>query len=303
VSPGAFVQPILGLLLAPLLPGVIQKVKAFFAGRRGPPLLQPYFDLVRLGRKGFVLSGTTTWVFAGGPLLGVAAVAAALPLLGMGGRQAMVAFPGDFILLAYLFALARFFTVVSALDTGSSFEGMGASREAAYAALAEPALLVGLAAMARATRSLSLSGMAAGMTPEVWRQGGPAFVLVGAALLAVLLAENARIPVDDPATHLELTMIHEVMVLDHSGPDLALISYGAALKLWVMGGVLVGLLLPFRAGHAGLDALEFVLGMLLLSVVVGGIESAMARLRLARVPQFLVGALALAVLSLVLIGR
>ena len=302
MSPGAFGPPILALLLSPLLPGIIQRTKAFFAGRRGPPLLQSYYDLLRLGRKGFVFSETTTWVFAGGPLLGVAAVAATLPLLGAGGQPAIVAFPGDFILVAYLLGMARFFTIISALDTGSSFEGMGASREATVAALAEPALLVGLAAMARATGSLSLSGMAAGMNPEVWRQGGPAFVLVGTALLAVLLTENARIPVDDPATHLELTMIHEVMVLDHSGPDLALLLYGASLKLWVMGGILVGLLLPLRTGHAGLDALEFVGGMLLLAVVVGVIESAMARLRLARVPQFLVGALALAVLALALIG-
>ena len=303
MRPGALVQPALGLVLAPLLPGVILRIKSFIAGRRGTPLLQPYYDLFRLGRKGFVISGTTSWVLAGGPLLSVAAVAVALLLVGMGGQPGLVAFPGDFILLAYLFGVGRFFVVISALDTGSSFEGMGASREVTYAALAEPALLVGLAAMARATGSLSLSGMAAGMNLEMWRQGGPAFVLVGAVLLAVLLVENARIPVDDPATHLELTMIHEVMVLDHGGPDLALLLYGSALKLWVTGGILVSLLLPIRTGQAGLDALDFVGGMLLLAIVVGVIESTMARLRLARVPQMMVGALALAVLALALISR
>jgi formate hydrogenlyase subunit 4 len=303
VRAAALVHPILALLLAPLLPGIIQRTKAFFGGRRGPPLLQPYRDLIRLLGKGFVFSETTSWVFAGAPLVGLAAVAAALLLVGPGGQPAVVAFPGDFVLLVYLLGVGRFFTVVGALDTGSSFEGMGASREVAYSALAEPALLVALAVLARATGSLSLSGMAAGMAPEAWRQGGPAFVLVGAVLLAVFLAENARIPVDDPATHLELTMIHEVMVLDHGGPDLAFLMYGAALKLWVMGAVLVGILLPLRTGHAGLDTLAFVGGMILLAVVVGVIESAMARLRLARVPQFLVGALALAMLALVLIGK
>ena len=151
----------------------------------------------------------------------------------------------------------RFVTVLAALDTGSAFEGMGASREVQFAALAEPALLLGLAVLVRSTGSLSLSGAFAALTPAAWAHQGAALVLVLGTLFVVFLAENARIPVDDPNTHLELTMIHEVMVLDHGGPDLGLIHYGAALKLWVLGALLVGVALPVQglATWAGLARL------------------------------------------------
>lgn len=303
MNPTGLLGPLAAALLAPLLLGLIQRTKAFFAGRAGPPLLQLYFDLRKLLGKGAVLSRTTTWVFGVGPVIGVGAPLAALALLPQGGRAAAVAFPGDFVLLAYLLGTARFFTMASALDTGSSFEGMGASREAAFSALAEPVLLLCLAAAARVSGHTSLNGIVGGLTEADWQRGAPVLVLVGAAILAVLLAENARIPVDDPATHLELTMIHEVMVLDHGGVDLALISYGAALKLWLMGALLVGLLLPVRTGVAWLDGGAFLLAMALLAVVIGVIESTIARLRMNRVPQFLVGAGAFAVVAIALILR
>jgi formate hydrogenlyase subunit 4 len=198
----------------------------------------------------------------------------------------------------------RFFTVLAALDTGSSFEGMGASREVFFSALAEPALLLGLAAMATQARSLSLSAMYAAVTPgAMTASAGPALLLVAAALLIVFLAENARIPIDDPATHLELTMIHEVMVLDHGGPDLAMIQYAAMLKLWVLGTLLVGILVPVRSGLRGIDLAAGIAGMLALAVLVGVIESTIARLRLVRVPQFLVAASVLSILALVLVMR
>ena len=147
---------VLAMLLAPLLPGVINRVKAWFAGRRGPPLLQAYYDLWKLLHKGAVYSKTTTWVFVAGPIVGLACVATALLIVPLGGVPGLLAFPGDFLLAAYLLGLMRFFTILAALDTGSSFEGMGASREAFYSALAEPALLLGLAAMATQSHSLSL---------------------------------------------------------------------------------------------------------------------------------------------------
>jgi formate hydrogenlyase subunit 4 len=180
---------------------------------------------------------------------------------------------------------------------------MGASREVLFAALAEPALLLGLAALCLETRSLSLSEVYAAVSTTTWRQQGPALALVAVALGIVLLAEAARIPVDDPATHLELTMIHEVMVLDHGGPDLAFILYGSALKLWSLGALLVGFVVPVRSGNALLDVAAFVAGMIALAVLVGVVESSMARLRLVRVPKFLVGATALAVLAVVLVLR
>jgi formate hydrogenlyase subunit 4 len=294
---------LLALVFAPLLLGIINRTKALVAGRVGQPLAQPYYDLWKLLQKGAVYSRTTTWIFRAGPVVGLAAVLVALTLLPVGGAPALLSFPGDLVLFAYLLGLLRFFTVIAALDTGSSFEGMGASREVTFAALAEPALFLGLAAVARHAGTLSLSGMFAGITVESWTHAGPAFALVAAAFLVVFLSENARIPVDDPATHLELTMIHEVMVLDHGGPDFAFILYGSALKLWLLGALLVNLLVPVRSGQLWLDDGAAIGGMVGLAVVTGLIESSMARLRLVHVPQFLVGAGVLAALALVLVLR
>jgi formate hydrogenlyase subunit 4 len=299
----ALIPLLTGVLLAPLLAGIINRTKAFFAGRHGQPLLQLYWDVATLLRKGATYSRTTTWVFRAGPVVGLAATIMALVLVPMGGIPAALHFPGDLVLFAYLLGLLRFMTVVAALDTGSSFEGMGASREVLFAALAEPALLLGLAAVCLETRSVSLSEVLAAVTTETWIRQGPALALVAVALGIVLVAETARIPVDDPTTHLELTMIHEVMVLDHGGPDLALILYGSALKLWVLGAILVGLSVPVRSGKPLLDALAFVGGMAALAVVIGVVESTMARLRLVLVPKLLVGATALAVLAVVLVLR
>jgi formate hydrogenlyase subunit 4 len=299
----AAVHTVLALALAPLLLGVINRTKALVGGRVGQPMLQPYRDLAKLLGKGAVYSRTTTWAFRAGPVVGLAAVVIALVLLPFGGAPAVCSFAGDVVLLAYLLGLARFVTVLAALDTGSSFEGMGASREVMFSALAEPALLLGLAAVARATGSLSLSAMLAAVTPAAWSHAAPALALVAAAFLIVFLAENGRIPVDDPTTHLELTMIHEVMVLDHGGPDLACILYGGALKLWLLGSLLVGIVVPVRTGHAWLDTTSAVGGLVVLAVVTGLVESSMARLRLVNVPQLLVAAGVLATLALVLVVR
>jgi formate hydrogenlyase subunit 4 len=295
--------PLFALLFAPLLFGVINRTKAIVAGRVGQPLLQPYHDIWKLLHKGAVYSRTTTWVFRAGPLVGLSAVLLALAVMPFGNVPALLAFPGDLLFFAYLLGLLRFFTVIAALDTGSSFEGMGASREVTFSALAEPALFLGLAAVARHTETLSLSSMFAGITSESWSHAGPPLALLAAAFLVVFLAENARIPIDDPTTHLELTMIHEVMVLDHSGPDFALLLYGSALKLWVLGSLLVGVLVPVRSGVLWLDLGAAAAGMIGLAVLTGVIESSMARLRLVHIPQLLVGAGVLSALALVLVLR
>ncbi len=303
VRVAALLHLILAASLAPLFAGVIHRVKAFFAGRSGTPLLQPYRDLARLLRKGAVYSRTTTWVFRLAPPAGVAALLGAAALVPAGGVPALLPFEGDFLLLVYLLALARFALLLAALDTGSSFEGMGASREAAFSALTELALLPALAAAVRVSGQMSLTGMTSAAGAASWGAAEPALILVLGSLLAVFLTECARIPVDDPATHLELTMIHEVMALDHSGPDLAFIEYAAALKMWVLGSLLVGLGVPIRAGNLPADAGIFLLGMLLLAVFVGMIESSIARLRLVRIPQLLAGAAAFSVLALILVLR
>jgi len=297
------INPILGLIAAPLLLGIINKTKAGFAGRTGQPLLQPYYDIWKLFHKGAVYSRSTSWIFTAGPLIGLGATVAAATLIPFGSRPALVAFKGDFLLLVYLLGLSRFFIVLCALDTGSSFEGMGASREVTFSALSEPALLIGLAAIARHTDCICLSQMFSSTTSDTWLVWGPVSVLVGFALLIVLLAENCRIPVDDPNTHLELTMIHEVMVLDHSGPDFGFILYAAALKMWLLGQILVGIAVPVRSGNPWLDTSASLIGMVLLAILVGVIESSMARLRLLHVPQLLVGATTLSILALVLLPR
>lgn len=281
------------LLLAfpPLLLGVIQKTKAFFAGRKGPPLLQPYRDLARLMRKGVVFSTTTTWVFRAAPLVSLAAVLLAGLLVPLGSFPAPLRFEGDLVLFAYLFGLARFFTTAAALDTGSAFEGMGASREVTFACLSEPALFFGFLALARLSGTFSLTDMLHAPGGTSLAGSAASLVLVAVGLFVVLLAENCRVPVDDPNTHLELTMIHEVMVLDHSGPLLGAILYGAAVKFFVLGALVLHVALPFRSGHPAVDGIAFAGGMAGLAVAVGVVESVMARLQMRHVPTLLVGAL------------
>jgi len=281
----------LALGLAPLLFGIINRTKACFAGCKGQPLLQAYYDIAKLLRKGAVYSRTTTWIFRAGPIAALAAVLTAMFIVPLGNVGGVLTFNGDLILMAYLLGLMRFVTILAALDTGSAFEGMGASREAQFSMLAEPALLLGLAALAVGTKSFSLSGIMAGLWTGLSPAVGPAVVMVAATVLMVLLTENARIPVDDPNTHLELTMIHEVMVLDHCGVDLAFIHYGASLKLWLFASLLTGIWLPLRTGQPLFDLAGGLVGIFAVAVLIGIIESCMARLRLIRVPQMLVVAL------------
>src|SRR5881392_4248064 len=241
---------LLVLVMPPLLLGVIAKTKALFAGRVGPPLLQPYYDLVKLFQKGSVFSTTTTWVFLAGPVVGLVTAELAVLMLPLGDAQAPVSFTGDFILLAYLLGLGRFFTASAALDTGSPFEGMGAAREVTFACLAEPAFFLGLLVLARLTGSLQLSGLLDSSLASEWLRAGAPLALVLFSWFIILLVENCRVPFDDPNTHLELTMIHQVMVLDHSGPAFAMILYGAALKLFLFAALIVRLAVPPATDYA-----------------------------------------------------
>ncbi len=296
------IHAVLVLAMPLLLLGVITKTKAAFAGRVGPPVLQPYYDVAKLLRKGSVFSRTTTWVFKAGPVVGLVTALFAGILMPLGGHPAPLAFEGDLVLFAYLFGLGRFFTVAAALDTGSAFEGMGGAREATFSVLAEPALFFGLIVLARYSGSLSLSSMLGAGLASVWVRGAASLVLVGVSLFIVLLAENSRIPVDDPTTHLELTMIHEVMVLDHGGPALGMIEYGAATKLFVLGALVTRIAFPYSADPWVAWGV-FVAGMLVLAVGVGVVESIMARLRLVQVPILLVAACLLSAFGIVLVAR
>lgn len=291
------------LFMPPLLLGVTGKTKAAFAGRTGAPFFQPYYDSIKLMRKGSVFSETTTWIFRAGPVVTLAATIVAALLVPLGSHRALISFNGDMILFAYLFGLARFFTTTAALDTGSSFEAMGASREVTFSCLAEPTLFFALLTLARMSKSLSLTGMLGYLSLEVWLSAGATILLLVAALFITLLAENCRIPFDDPNTHLELTMIHEVMVLDHSGPAFGAILYGAAMKLFVLGALFVNIALPVRTGHPFADWGIFICTMLVLAVIIGVVESVMARLRLVRIPQLLVASTILSAFAMLLILR
>jgi formate hydrogenlyase subunit 4 len=291
------------LALAPLLPALASRTTSFLTGRRGAPLLQPYRDLAKLLARGAVYSRTTTALFRLAPAGIIATVVLAALLLPLDGRRAPAGFTGDVIAFAGLLALARMALVLGGLDTGSSFEGMGASRELSFACFLEPALYLGLATLALATGELSLGGMLGAPLSTGWARAPASLAMVALSLFVVLLAEASRVPVDDPATHLELTMIHEVTVLDHSGPDLAFVLYGAALKFALFAALVAALLLP-RSGWPAAAAIgALIVAQAAVAVLVGIVEASIARLRLAQVPQFLAGAAALAALGVILLIR
>ncbi|HSL71310.1 MAG TPA: NADH-quinone oxidoreductase subunit H [Longimicrobiales bacterium] len=289
----------LTLLAAPLVPGWINKVKAAMAGRRGPPLLQLYRDVWKLARKETVETTELSVVGRWAPVVLAATGVVALAVLPIGNRS-VIAFPGDFIALVYVLVLGRLLLVLAALDTGSSFQGMGASRELLIAALAEPAFLLGLTVLVIGTHELTLSGIFTNSLPYVDTAAIPALILAGVVFLLVALAENARIPFDDPNTHLELTMIHEVMVLDYSGVQLALVLYGGALKLVLFCGLLGRLILPLPVGGDAANAASAALGILLVATLIGLVESLTARIRMMRISHMLGTATAFAVLALLL---
>ena len=278
-------------LIGTVISVFLRFLKAWFSGRVGAPFLQPYYDIIRLLRKSMVVSTTTTWIFRAGPVVTLGTVAVAGMLIPLGRFDAPISFSGDLILFAYLFGLARFFTTAAGLDTGSSFEGMGAAREVTFACLSEPALFFAFLVLSKESGSLTLTKMLHGPEGEFASAAVAPLVLVALGLFIVLLAETCRIPVDDPNTHLELTMIHEVMVLDHSGPLFGIILYAASLKLFLLGAVLMNVILPFGTGGHFTDWLLFILEILALAGIIGVIESVMARLQMKRVPYLLTGAL------------
>lgn len=285
----------------PLLLGFIGKTKAFFAGRKGAPLLQPYFDLYKLMRKASVYSVTTNWIFRAAPMVSTAAILAAGFMMPIAALKPPVQFEGDIILFVYLFALARFVIILAALDTGSSFEGMGASREATFGCLSEITMFLNFAILALLSRRLSLSEIFSGGLSSSWFLVGPVLILVVVSFFLLLLVENSRIPIDDPDTHLELTMIHEVMVLDHSGVDLAYILYGKAVKLFLFGTLVVCVIFTSKTGDLLIDTGFFILEIIGLALLIGIVESTMARLRLNKVPYLLFSAFIFSIIGFIII--
>jgi formate hydrogenlyase subunit 4 len=279
------------LALAPLLPGIINKVKAWVAGRRGPPVLQLYYDLARLWHKSVVLSTAVSPAHILGPAMAWVALISAALLLPVGPAGTSLSFRGDALLFVYLLAFARFCIALAALDTGSAFEGMGVAREVSYAVLAEAAIITALLTLCVQSGSVSLSTM---LAPSA----GAGAALLAAGLFGVLLAENCRVPFDDPNTHLELTMIHEAMVLDHSGPPLAAILHGASLKLMIFAVLLTEAVLPLGKLSLFPAIGALVASVFVVAITVGLIESFLARLALRRVPLLLTTAFLLCLFAL-----
>jgi formate hydrogenlyase subunit 4 len=292
---------VLAMLLAPFYSALILKVKAFFGGKKGPPLLINYYTLVKLLKKGSVYSTSTTLIFKLGPMVSLCAAATVLMFLPVAGQPAMFSFNGDVILLLYLLGLGRFFTIAAAMDTASPFEGMGAAREAYFPIICEATLFMTLILFYILTNEINLGSYFSGARPfRLWQTAGSPMLFVVIALFMVLLTENSRVPVDDPATHLELTMIHEVMVLDHSGPDFAFIQLGSFFKLFFYATLVTRLIWPFTIGNPMVDAVLFFVFLSLVYTLVGVIESVMARYRMDKVPQFVLTSFALAFFATVI---
>jgi formate hydrogenlyase subunit 4 len=300
-------QMALVLLLAPLATGFVRKVKARLLRRRGASVLQPYRDLLRLLRKEVVLAETASWLFRVTPYLIFAATWVAAALVPTFAAGLMFSWTADLIALIALLASARFFLALAGMDVGTSFGGIGASREVMIASLAEPAMLLIVFTLALVAGSTQLSTIAAFMaSPEVGLRVSLGLALV--ALIMVALAENARIPVDNPATHLELTMVHEAMVLEYSGRHLAMIEFAASLKLLLYASLIACLFMPWGLAQAGAGPLAYALGALsyLVKLAAAGFllalfETAVAKMRVFRVPEFLGAALMLGFLGTLLL--
>ena len=300
---GAVLQTALLLAVAPLLRGGIKKMKARMQTRQGPPLLQGYYDLAKLLRKETVRSETASWVYGLGPRIYFGAAVAATTLAPVLMASAPLEGAGGILGLVGILALGRFALASAALDTGSPFGGMGSSREMTIAALAEPALMLGLFTSALAAGSLDLgtvvrSELAAGV---LFR---PSDILALSGLFVVLIAETGRIPVDNPATHLELTMIHEAMLLEYSGPDLALVEWASALKELLYVTLLIDLFVPLgiattiAAGPLALAAAAWAAKIAVFAIAITIVESTNAKLRLFRVPELVAVSLGLGFIAL-----
>jgi formate hydrogenlyase subunit 4 len=301
----SLVQLILLLAVAPLLSGFIKKLKARLQTRRGPSVFQPYRDLYKLLRKGMVIPNTASWLFTTTPyFVFLTAILAGL-MIPMVSAEAPLGLFGGVLAVVYLLGLGRFLTALGGLDTGSSFGGLGSSREMTISALAEPAMMLAIFTVAIGASSTSLSEIVKAAVGQQWRFLAPSQMLAFAALFLVLIAETGRIPVDNPATHLELTMIHEAMILEYSGQYLALIEWGGAIKQLVLMMLLINCFWPFglEIGWSTAGVLTgfgyLLLKLIALSCAIALVETTNAKMRLFRVPELLAVAFTLGALALV----
>jgi formate hydrogenlyase subunit 4 len=300
---GTLAQVVVVAGAAPLLIGLVRTLKARLVGRRGPGPWQPYADLLKLLRKGTVISTTASWVFRFTPFVLVATMLVAAAVVPVLLTRPVLSFAGGIILLMSLFMLGTFFLALAGLDSGSAFGGMGSSREVMVAALAEPTVMLAVFALAIRTGTTNLGGVVERIGGEPVLAAHPGHLLAFLAFFIVMLAETGRLPVDNPATHLELTMIHEAMILEYSGPYLALVEWASAMKLFLFMTLLANLFFPWwvpsdTGGFPLLLGLLALAGKLvLLAAALAVLETVVAKLRLFRVPELLSGSFALALLS------
>ena len=298
-------QTALVLPFSPLITGFSKTLKARLQTRRGPGILQPYRDLHKLLRKGMVVPQTASWIFSATPYVLFATTLLAGLLIPTVMAQAPLSWIGGVLAVVYLLALGRFFLALAGLDAGSSFGGLGSSREMTISAIAEPALMLAVFTVALGAGSTNLSSMAQAAVGQSWRFLAPSQMLAFAALFIVLIAETGRIPVDNPATHLELTMIHEAMILEYSGPYLALIEWSAWMKQMILMTLLMNVFFPYGLSADGspagvvISVALFLSKLALLASAVALVETGNAKLRLFRVPELLAVAFVLSALALV----
>lgn len=292
---------IIFLFLPFIMLGIIKKTKAFWGGRKGVSLLQPWYDFVRLMKKEPVISETTSFVFKLAPVVALASVLTASLFVPTISGYSILNMEFSFIIFAYILGMGKFFSVISAMDTGSSFEGMGASREVCFTALIEPAFFIIMASICAAVGIFNFQSLNMFLyNADIL--GICIIILTVIALFIMLLTETSRVPVDDPATHLELTMIHEVMILDNSGSDLALLSWASGIKMVIISSLIATLVIPFNLPIL-VSAILYLLLLSFVAVAIGTIESAIARLRMSHVFEFVftMSAVALIILSLITI--
>lgn len=289
------------LLFVPfLMMGIIKKTKTFWAGKKGPSVFQPLYDFIRLMKKDFVISKTTSVVFRIAPILTFSTVLFAGLFVPLASGSALINIPAGLIVFAYTLALGKFASLISAMDTGSSFEGMGASREACFSTIVEPAFFIVIASIMALTGNYTF-GALSNIISSAGSYGVLIIIFSIVVLFIMMLTEASRVPVDDPATHLELTMIHEVMILDNSGSDLALFSWANSIKLLLLSSLIANMIIPSTV-EGWLAVLLYLLIMFIISIIIGTVESGMARIRMSHVFEFIfiMSSISLVVLSLII---
>jgi formate hydrogenlyase subunit 4 len=301
----AIFQIIVIIAFAPLLSGMMKKVKAFFQIRKGPSIFQPYYDIAKLLRKDSVVSENASWIFHAAPVISFVAILTAGLLIPIYISNMPFSFAGDLIAVVYLLALARFFTALASLDTGSSFGGMGGSREMFVASMVEPAMMLSIFAIALNVGSTNLSYISQAVSSMGLAAVSPYHLLAFAALFIIAIAETGRIPVDNPATHLELTMIHEAMILEYSGKQLALVELGAMMKQLLVFSLLANIFFPWgiasgeTSGGIAMALIAFVIKIAILGAAMAMVETSTAKWRMFRLPDLLSVSLMLSFLALV----